>query len=91
LPEKAPPPWAPLATVGVDDDLAACETGVAVRATDDELACWVDVVFAPVVVEEAARTFVAGSCALTRGMRILMHILADLGEHAARRPLLLCL
>jgi hypothetical protein len=38
-----------LASVGVDDDLAARETGVAVRAADDELTRGVDVVLMPLM------------------------------------------
>ena len=36
LPLKAPPPWRAIAAVGVDDDLAAGEAGVAHRAADLE-------------------------------------------------------
>ena len=31
-----------LAAVGVDDDLAACQAGIAVRPADDEFSCRVD-------------------------------------------------
>ena len=42
MPEKAPPPWRADAAVGVDDDLAAGQAGVAHRAAGDEAAGRVD-------------------------------------------------
>merc|ERR1712139_263371 len=45
-------------TVGIDNDLAACEPSIALRAADDELPRWVDVKVREIAEGEIVRTAV---------------------------------
>ena len=57
FPENAPPPCRPHAAVAIDDDLAAGETGVALRSADDETAGRVDEEFGRAVQHRSRQHF----------------------------------
>ena len=69
-----------LAAVCVNDNLAAGQTGVAVRTADNELAGRVDEVF-DVVAEEREHLLAVYLCLNARHEDV-EHIVLDLGEHA---------
>ncbi|GFO81712.1 MAG: hypothetical protein A49_13390 [Methyloceanibacter sp.] len=77
LPENAPPPWGRRAAIGIDDDLAAGEAGVAIGAADDETPRRIDVELGLVVdpslgqhlVDEAADDLLD---TLGRGMLVML-------------------
>ena len=69
-----------LAAVCVYDNLAACKTSVAVRATDNKLACRVDKVL-DVVVEQGEH-LVAVYLRLDARHKDVEHVVLNLGKHA---------
>ena len=54
LAAKCATAMSPPSTVGIDNDLSACQTAIAVRATDYKVSGWVDVV-GDVVLDHAGR------------------------------------
>ena len=68
-----------VATIGIDDDLTACEACIAVRATDDELACWIDEEL-EVSIEESALCFVE-TILNDAWDEDILDILTDLSKH----------
>ena len=69
-----------VASVGVDDDFAAGEAGVAVGAADDKLTCGVDVEF-EFTFEQVTQTF--GQRGDGAGNEHAAHIIFDLLHHTA--------
>ena len=68
-----------LASVGVDNDFAACQTGIAVRTADDKLTRWVDEILDVVV--EQSQHFLAVYLGFHTGDEDMDDIVLDAGQH----------
>ena len=70
----------PLATIGINDNLATCQTCITVRTTYDKLACGIDEIFD--IIAKQGQHFLRINFLLDAWYQNIDDILTNLAEHA---------